>query len=200
MNKAYSEACDRNREPILSVLKEQFADCKAVLEIGSGTGQHAVYFAKHLPHLIWHTSDLLENHADIRLWLDEAGLENLRPPLLLDVMQAEWPELEIDAVFSANTVHIMHWQAVTALFAGVGRLLPREGAFALYGPFIYGHRYTSRSNADFDAWLKQRDPHSGIRNFEDLDELARASGLAFKRDYVMPANNRVLCWEKGRIK
>src|SRR3990172_7866470 len=196
MSKAYCEACDRNRDPILSVIRELFSGCKAVLEIGSGTGQHAVYFAKHMPHLVWHTSYLPENHENIKLWLNDSGLENVRQPLLLDVTDGCWPEITIDAVFSANTAHIMHWQAVAAFISGVGGLLPVNGIFALYGPFNYRNDYTSQSNADFDIWLKQRDPGSGIRNFENLDGLANAAGMRLKGDVQMPANNRLLCWVK----
>ena len=196
MSKKYCEACDRNRGPILSVLQVLFSSCKSVLEIGSGTGQHAVYFAKHLPHLVWHTSDLLENHEDISLWLKDSGLKNVRPPLLLDVTAEDWPVLDIDAVYSANTVQIMHWHAVESFIAGVGSMLPVNGKLALYGPFNYNHAYTSQSNAEFDSWLKQRDPGSGIRNIEDLDKLANAEGMILQEDFQMPANNRLLCWVK----
>ena len=198
MNKSYSAACDRNREPILSIIQELFSNCRSVLEIGSGTGQHAVYFARHMPHLVWHTSDRRENHADIIQWLAEAGPGNAVPPLELDVLQPVWPELKIDAVFSANTAHIMHWRAVEALFSGVGALLPVNGLFILYGPFNYHGRYTSQSNADFDIWLKQRDPGSAIRNFEDLERLANASGMILQDDFSLPANNRLLCWIKQK--
>lgn len=196
-HKPYAESCDQNREPIINVLRTLFADRRAVLEIGSGTGQHAVYFAPELPHLVWYASDRAENLEGIRLWLDEARLSNVRGPLLLDVAQTEWPALDIDAVFSANTTHIMHWPEVEALFAGVGRALPPRGLFALYGPFNYQGRYTSASNARFDNWLRARDPLSGVRNFEDLDRLATEAGLRLREDFAMPANNRTLCWEKG---
>lgn len=197
MKKPYSEACDQNREPILAVLKSFFASSRAVLEIGSGTGQHAVYFAAHLPHLRWYTSEVAKPHTGIQLWLDEANLPNVHPPLTLDVTQVEWPvSHEVDAVFSANTVHIMHWHEVTAFFSGVGWLLPKHGRFALYGPFNYGNLYTSDSNAAFDKWLKARDRYSGIRNFENLDALANQAGMALYQDVEMPKNNRMLCWEK----
>ncbi len=194
--KPYAESCDQNREPILAVLRDLFADRKAVLEIGSGTGQHAVYFGAQLPFLQWYTSDRMENHAGIRLWLTEAGLANVHPPLALDVTQADWPAPAVDAVFSANTTHIMDWPEVESLFAGLGRLLPGGGLFALYGPFNYDGRYTSESNARFDAWLKQRDPCSGIRDVTDLNALADAAGLALRDDFAMPQNNRLLCWER----
>ena len=194
--KPYSAACDENREPILSVIQPLLKGCASVLEIGSGTGQHAVYFAGKMPHLVWQTSDCLEYHAGINLWLRESGLENTRPPIELDVSRSEWPEQRFDAVFSANTAHIMHWPDVIAMFAGVGSLLSAGGGFLLYGPFNYNNRFTSESNARFDAMLKSRDPASGIRNFEDLDELAVSASLKLRHDYEMPVNNRILYWEK----
>lgn len=194
--KPYAESCDQNREPILSVLREALANSSSVLEIGSGTGQHAVAFATAMPHLIWHTSDRAENHAGIRMWLEASGLANISSPLLLDVRQDDWPALAVDAVFTANTAHIMHWPAVEAMFAGIGRLLPAGGDFLIYGPFNYGNGYTSDSNASFDQWLKARDPLSGIRNFEDLDGLASRAGMVLRNDYAMPANNRILHWQR----
>ena len=197
MSKPYAESSEQNKEPILAVLREVFADCRRVLEIGSGTGQHAVYFGRHLPHLTWLTSDLPESHTGIRLWLEEAALPNVASPLALDVNDAVWPVAEVDGVFSANTAHIMDWESVRRLFAGVGRVLTAGGVFALYGPFHYGGRPTSDSNARFDAWLRARDPASGVRSFEDLDDLARLAGLHLLRDYPMPANNRTLVWRKA---
>ena len=199
MIKPYSEACERNRDPILSVIQPVLSGCRAVLEIGSGTGQHAVYFAERMPHVLWHTSDREENHPGIALWLAEAGGENLPPPLSLDVAQAVWPDVAVDAVFSANTAHIMHWREVEAMFAGVGKLLPDGGVFLLYGPFNYAQTYTSESNERFDGWLKARDPLSGIRHFEDVDRLARQEGMRLRQDFAMPANNRILFWQKQAV-
>ena len=196
MIKPYSAACDNNRHPILEIIEVLFADSKEILEIGSGTGQHAVYFGEKLPHLIWRSSDLQENHAGIELWLSEANLPNTPPPLMLDVTRAHWPGLEVDAVFCANTIHIIGWDSVEAMIAGVGKLLPNNGLLVLYGPFNYNNAYTSESNARFDIWLKQRDPESGIRNFEDVEQLANAADLYIQHDYTMPANNRLLCWIK----
>lgn len=195
--KPTAESCLQNRAPILAVLREVLAERRRLLEIGSGTGQHAVYFAPELPHLSWQTSDLAENHAAIHAWLAEEGAPNILPPLLLDVRSGPWPACGVDAVFSANTAHIMDWAAVEAMFAGVGRILETDGVFALYGPFNYGGRYTAASNARFDAWLRQRDPASGVRDFEALDALARAAGLVMWRDYDMPADNRTLVWRKA---
>ncbi len=194
--KPYAESSEQNQGPILEVLRDALAGATRVLEIGSGTGQHAVHFGRHLPHLAWLPTDLAENLAGIRSWLDEAALANVEPPRVLDVRQPVWGVGDVDAVFSANTAHIMDWEGVRAMVAGVGRLLPAGGVFALYGPFHYGGEPTSPSNARFDAMLRARDPAMGVRNFEDLDALARRAGLALRRDYAMPVNNRTLVWHK----
>jgi len=194
--KPFSAACQNNRDPILAVIEPLFSNFKHILEIGSGTGQHAVYFAEKMPHLIWHTSDQLANHEAILQWVDDAGLANVKSPLVLDVTQTPWPKLSVDAVFSANTTHIMSWESVELFFAGAGTLLSPGGLLLLYGPFNYGGRYTSNSNSAFDLWLKERDPLSGIRNFESLCELAETHGMQFRQDNEMPANNRILSWLK----
>lgn len=196
--KSFSEACERNRTPILGVLKQAVAECKTVLEIGSGTGQHAVYFAAQLPHLVWQTSDLPQHHADIKAWIDEVGLPNLRQPLALDVNDGDWPVVQADAVFSANTLHILSWLEVERMFRGIGRVLPADGVLVIYGPFNYGGRYTSESNARFDAELRARDPLSGIRDFEAVDCLSRKQDLHLVNDLAMPANNRSLVWRRQR--
>lgn len=195
--KPYCESCERNREPILAVLRKAFADRRHVLEIGSGTGQHAVYFAEALPHLLWQTSDLEENHPGIREWMREAGLKNVLLPVHLNVNDGDWPIASVDAVFSANTLHILGWSEVRRFFDGVVRVLERDGVLAVYGPFNYDGRYTSESNARFDQWLRERDPRSAIRDFEAVDELAQGVGLKLDGDYAMPANNRCLVWRKG---
>ena len=177
--KPFSESCEENKEPILAVLEPLLRDCAAVLEVGSGTGQHAVHFAAALPQLVWHTSDVAVHHPGIQRWLDEAGLPNTRAPLALDVVRDAWPELAVDAVYSANTVHIMGWTEVEAFFAGVGTLLSAGGFLVLYGPFNYDGQYSSESNARFDQWLKLRDPRSGIRDFADLKQLAEQAGMQF---------------------
>ena len=194
--KPFSPACEKNRQPILNVIKPLLARSKAVLEIGTGTGQHAVYFAAELPHLQWFTSDLAEHHQGIMQWLEDAALPNLHAPLALDVLTQPWPAVDVDAVFSANTTHIMSWPMVEAFFAGVADLLPDAGAFLLYGPFNFAGRYTSDSNARFDRSLRARDPDSGIRDFEALQRLAANGGLDFLHDHEMPANNRLLHWRK----
>jgi hypothetical protein len=200
--KPFSPACERNREPILAVLRGHFADCRRVLEIGSGTGQHAVHFAAAMPWLAWQCSDVADNLPGIRLWLDEAGLANTPAPVELDV--ASWSvegKNQFDAVFSANTLHIMEWAQVEAFFAGVGSLLQARGAtLAVYGPFNYDGDYSSDSNRAFDGWLKARDPCSGIRDFEAVDALARGIGLHLLDDVAMPANNRCLVWRRGNAR
>jgi cyclopropane fatty-acyl-phospholipid synthase-like methyltransferase len=194
--KPFAESSEQNKQAILAVLKQEFTQAQSVLEIGSGTGQHAVFFAEQFPHLYWHASDVAENLPGISLWLQDYPGHNLLGPYPLDVTQANWPVTQIDAVFSANTAHIMHWPAVQAMFAGVSRILQEGGRFCLYGPFNYHGAFTSDSNARFDAWLKARDPASGVRDIDDLLDLAHATGLELLRDHAMPANNRTLVWEK----
>lgn len=195
--KPYAESCEQNRDPILAVLQDFFVDRKQVLEIASGTGQHAVYFGEALPHLRWQTSELPGNHAGIQAWLDEARLPNVLSPLTIDLNDDAWPlAITVDAIFNANTVHIVSWSAVERMFAGIGRVLAPGGLLCLYGPFNYGGKFTSESNARFDAWLKGRDPDSGVRDFEALDRLARFQGLVLQQDVAMPANNRSLVWRK----
>jgi len=194
--KPYAESCEQNREPILAVLREAFAERRRVLEIASGTGQHAVYFGQALPHLAWQTSELPENHAGIQAWLDEANLPNVLAPLALDVNAPDWPAASVDAIFNANTVHIIAWPAVERLFAGIGRVLAVGGIVCLYGPFNYGGQFTSESNARFDVWLKDRDQNSGVRDFEAINQLAEAQGLKLLKDLAMPSNNRTLVWQR----
>ena len=193
--KPFSEASERNRDPILQVLRRVFGDRKSVLEIGSGSGQHAAYFAPALPHLVWQPSDVAENLPGIRLWREEVQAPGLREPVELDV-DHPFPAVEADAVFSANTCHIMSWPQVGRFFAGVGALLPKGGVFALYGPFNYGGQHTSASNAEFDGWLRGRDAASGLRDFEAIEALAKRHRLVLEEDNAMPANNRLLVFRK----
>jgi hypothetical protein len=191
-----SPASERNAQPILAAIGPLFSRVTDVLEIGSGTGQHAVTFAPALPHLTWHTSDLAENHGGIEAWLQARPASNVRRPLLLDVSNRPWPSVRAGAVFSANTAHIMSWLQVCAMFGGVAGLLPRGGLFCLYGPFNVGGRFTSASNAAFDAGLRARWPHMGIRDREDLVIVAHHGGLSLLTDQEMPANNRLLVFQR----
>lgn len=192
----YSEACERNQNPIFAVLQEAFVSCRTVLEIGSGTGQHAVSFARRLPHLTWIATDLPENHWGISAWLTHSELPNTQGPLALQVTDPEWPVTRVDAVFSANTLHIMSWEDVQAMFRGIGRVLSDGGMLVVYGPFNMGGQYTSESNARFDAFLKARDPLSGIRDIEAVEALARSEGLTLQQQHALPANNRALVWRR----
>lgn len=178
------------------MIQPLFADRSTLLEIGSGTGQHAVYFAGKMPHLIWQTSDQAEYHPGIDQWLNDAALPNTRAPLLLNTRQADWPAISADAIFSANTCHIMHWPDVVGLFKGVGEILPAGGLFLLYGPFNYDGEYSAESNARFDNWLKQRDPDSGIKDYEALNRLANEAEMTLQKIYPLPANNQIICWKK----
>lgn len=195
-----SQACERNKEPILAVLRGELAGCERLLEIGSGSGQHAVHCAAQLPRLSWQPSELPENLAPLAERIRAAQLPNLRAPLALDVRAHPWRMPAADAVFSANTLHIMAWEAVQQFFDGVGALLAAPGVLCVYGPFRFRGRHTSDSNAAFDAYLRERDPLSGLRDFEALDALAHAQGLKFSADHAMPANNRTLVWRRtGRM-
>jgi len=188
--KPYSEACERNREPILRELRRVFQGRSLVLEIGSGTGQHAAYFASELPHLVWQPSDLAVNLPGIREWVSDAHAPNLRDPVVLNVDDA-WPEVDADAAYSANTCHIMSWRQVERLFGGLGRMSRLE-TFVLYGPFKYGGRHTSESNERFNAMLRAREPASGVRDLEAIAALGQANSLRLAEDIAMPANNRLL--------
>lgn len=195
--KPYSESCEQNQAPILEVLQETLVNQKYVLEIASGTGQHAVYFGRALPHLTWQTSELAQNHAGILAWLDEAQLPNVLPPVAIDVNDDQWPIEIVDTVFNANTVHIISWPEVEQLFAGIARALSAGGILCLYGPFNYEGKFTSESNARFDAWLKSRNRNSGVRDFEAINRLAETHGLFLLKDVPMPNNNRTLVWQRA---
>jgi cyclopropane fatty-acyl-phospholipid synthase-like methyltransferase len=187
-----SEACERNKGPILNVLRGAFADRRQVLEIGSGTGQHAVHFAAHLAHLTWHPTERSAYLPDLASRVKLEGSRNLRPPALLDVTQAVWPLRSVDAIYSANTLHIMGWAEVLSMFRGLDAVLSADGILCVYGPFRYDGRYTSDSNRDFDRMLQDRDPLSGLRDIKDLGTLAARYGLRLRSDHDLPANNRLL--------
>jgi len=199
MDKPFSAACERNKTPILQVLQPLYAGVTQVLEVGSGTGQHAVHFAAALPHLVWQCSDVPSQLAGLQLWLDEAALPNLPPPLALHVSQG-LPPGPWDAVFTANTLHIMGWSEVQCLFDGLAACLPDGGLFTAYGPFNLDGRFTSEGNARFDAQLRQADPRRGIRDLEAVDALARAAGLQMLRNETMPAHNRCVSWRRGALR
>jgi len=194
-DKPYAPAAERNRDPILHVLRDHLARSSSVLEIGSGTGQHAVHFALNLPHLIWQSSDRAHLLPGIRAWLTDAALHNTPAPLEIDV-DGEWPTTRFDAIFSANTLHIMSWQEVESMFAKLPGVMNDAAHLIVYGPFKYAGRHTSESNASFDASLRHDAPHRAIRDFDDVDRLARAIGCELIEDRAMPANNRCIVWRK----
>lgn len=200
-NLPFSQACENNKQPILSVLQKELKDSLHVLEVGSGTGQHSVYFAPRLAHLTWQTSDVVNNHASINAWHAAHPAANLYAPLAFDLAHDPVPVNETvaapyDAVFTANTLHIISWPLVEQLFNLVGGVLPAHGKLIVYGPFNENGHYTSGSNQQFDISLRQRDANSGIRNLEDIIELAEQHRLTLNERYAMPANNQILVFQK----
>lgn len=196
MVKPNASAALRNSQPILEVIRNEFENCETVLEIGSGTGQHAVFFASKMPWLGWQTSDVRENHDGINAWLEEAGLDNVKAPLELDVEKPFQSDDRFDAVFSANTAHIMNIEAVECMFRIAGESLIVGGMFCLYGPFNLDGEFTSDSNRRFDASLKMQNQAMGIRDLADLDAFAKANSLHRTSLYAMPANNMIAVWAK----
>ena len=197
MEYSVSDAADRNKAPILQIIAAEFAHTRRVLEIGSGTGQHALHFAAHLPHVSWQPSDTGEYLPTLRERLRNEGSANLREVVELDVRMNPWPVESADGIFSANTLHIMSWSSVHDFFRGVGEVLGKPGVLCVYGPFRYGERYTSQSNVEFDEFLRKRDPDSGLRDALALDGLARQQGLQLAADHAMPANNQLLVWKRS---
>lgn len=196
MTKPFSEACLRNQQPIADALKKLLPNPARLLEIGSGTGQHAVFCAQALPHIQWQTSDLLQHHEGMLKWIEDAALDNVLPPLVLDVDQA-WPLIGVDHVFTANTVHYIANTSVVNMFAQVSELLPEKGLFVIYGPVNVAGQFTSEGNAGLDEWLKTCvNPLAGIKDIADIEQLARDQGLALIDNLAMPANNRLLVLQK----
>lgn len=196
--KPNSPSCERNRDPILAVLEAYFSGRRRVLEIGSGTGQHAVHFAAAMPQWQWQCSDVSENLPGIRQWLDEAALPNTPEPIEFDVARDDWPSERYDAVFSANSLHIMSWSEVLALFRGLQNVLEADARVVVYGPFSDNGQFSSDSNAQFDQWLKARAQHMGIRDQSAVEALATTAGLELIAAVPMPANNRCLIWQHVR--
>jgi len=192
----FSEACERNKGPIREVLAAHLPAAGDVLEIGSGTGQHAVYFAAQFPRMNWQPSDTGDYLPGLRARIAAEGAANIAPVIELDVRGAAWPQARFPAVFSANTLHFMSTRAAEGLFRGIGKLLERPGVLIVYGPFKYNGDFTAPSNARFDDWLKSTDPERGVRDFEWVNGLAEQAGLYLSADIAMPANNQCLVWHK----
>ncbi len=195
-SKPFSQACDNNKQPILDVIQTVFTQPAIILEIGTGTGQHAVHFAAALPHLTWQPSDHPSNADLCQARIEDAKLSNILPPVALDVSNVPWPLPAFNGAFSANTAHIMAWPEVEAMFRGVAMGMASSQSFCLYGPFRYNGRHTSDSNHQFDLHLRSQAEHMGIRDLDDLNQLASAVGLTLTGDITMPANNRLLVWRK----
>lgn len=195
-NKPFAPACERNQAPIMEVLRELLPAQACVLEIGSGTGQHAAYFCQRQTGWRWQCSDLAPQLDGIRQWLAALPDGQCPPPIVLDVL-GDWPEGQFNAVYTANTLHIMPWRAVKAMFARVAEHLSSNGRLICYGPFRENGVHISPSNAEFDIWLKQRDPSQGVRDREALMSLADQAGLVFKEQRTMPANNSLLIWQRA---
>ncbi len=197
--KPFSESSEQNKRVILEAIDPLLTDCRQVLEVASGTGQHAVYFAEQMPQLIWQPSDLEMCLPGIQQWIADSELQNILPPFKLDVACSEdWPEQDYDAIYSANSFHIMSADGVEAFFEHVAGHVKQRGLITVYGPFNYDGAFTSDSNARFDQWLKQRDAASGIKDFEWCNQLAEQAGFTLLHDIEMPHNNRTLCWQKNR--
>ena len=191
--KPFSRACENNKSAILKQLEIDFANCSRVLEIGSGTGQHAVHFAAGLPHLIWQCSDQKQYHAGIHCWLSESTSENICPPIEFCIGQHDWPDMFVDGVFSANTAHIMQAGEAKLMMQMIGENLPTKGIFCQYGPFTQGGAFSSDSNLLFHQKLVSE----GYGGYRDLDELRDwAPQLVLKKRLDMPANNVMLVWQK----
>ena len=193
----FSQACENNQQPILDVLRRHLKGPLRVLEIGGGTGQHAVFMARHLPEVNWQSTDVPDNVDSLNLRIAHARLPNLPAAVALDVADPSWPGTPVDAIFTANTLHIMSMASVREFLRGVERHLAPGGQLLVYGPFRYNGAFTTESNARFDLWLRERDENSGVRDFEEIDRLANDSGLTLVQDYMMPANNQLLVWQRG---
>ncbi len=197
MEKPFSNACERNQEPILEVMKEFITkEHKRLIEVGSGTGQHAVFLAPHFPWLEWHPTDVSNKLSGIKLWLSESKIPNVKLPVRLEVGKDDFPKLKFDVVFTANTFHIMHWKECKSLMKLLGHRLRENSLVFIYGPFKYNGEFTSQSNEEFDRSLKERDSLSGVRSFEDVNQNMAKNGFEIICDYDMPANNRMLVYKR----
>jgi cyclopropane fatty-acyl-phospholipid synthase-like methyltransferase len=186
----------RNQAPIADVLAQELEADAFVLEIGSGTGQHAAYMTRHLPSIKWQPSELAGRLEGINGWRQRSAQVGFLPPLILDVSQDLWPVKQVDAVFSANVVHFIGWPQLRSMMTGIARVLKRSGLALLYGPFNYAGQYTSEGNQRLDQWLREQNPEAGIKDFEQVILTARKEKLRLLKDIAMPANNRMLVLQK----
>jgi cyclopropane fatty-acyl-phospholipid synthase-like methyltransferase len=196
MDKPFSQACENNKEPILEVLNQYLVGKEYILEIGSGTGQHARYFADNLPNIVWQTSDVQENHLGIEAWIRNSQYNNILSPLPLNVNHTHfWPTDSFDTIFTANTMHIMSWPEVQLMFKLIAACLNDNGTFFSYGPYNQNGDFTSPSNKEFDSYLRSRNPNMGLRDLGDVEDAANQNQIALKHVHAMPANNMLLVFQ-----
>ena len=198
MDKETAPSPERNKGPILEVLSRVLPARGKVLEIGSGTGQHVAHFAAALPALTFQPSEMDDaRHASIAAWVREAGLHNVLPPLAFDVARLPWPVAKADAIVCINVIHISPWEATLALMKGAGAILPPGGVLVTYGPYRRNGRHTAPSNEEFDAWLKARNPAHGVRDLEEVAQVAAGEGLELVETVAMPANNFTVVFRRS---
>ncbi len=195
--KPYAISCDRNSQPILEVLKEYLPSCKTLMEMGAGTGQHAVYMAPHFPNLKWYLLDQTDRHEGIRTWLNDFPRTNVIGPIEYSVGETPWPQEKTDVVFTANTLHIVSWEQCLTFFDDIKDQINKNGFFIVYGAFNYKGEFTSESNKKFESWLKDKDPKSGIRDFEQVEKELQQRSFTLIQDHEMPSNNRMLVFQKN---
>jgi len=194
--KPFAPAADKNKVAICAALQREIKAGDQVLEIGSGTGQHITWFATHIPNATWQPSDLAHNLSGIDAWITESNCSNIHPPVELDVEHTPWPVQKADVCYSANTLHIMNWHAIEALFKHASVLLGNGGKLCIYGPFRISGEHVSESNAQFDEQLRARNQESGVRDLNDLDCLAAQLDFDPPKSIRLPANNFLVVWEK----
>lgn len=201
MDRPYAPSCDRNKEPILEVLQAVLpTTSRNLLEIGAGTGQHAVFLAPNFPHLQWLVSDRVEHHDGITMWLETSEAGNIVGPIALEIGCDDWPDQPIDLVFTANTLHIMPWEIGLRLFAELGTNLKSDTRVIFYGPFNREGEFTSEGNRTLDAFIKQANPLSGIRDFEQVIAAMAKEGFTLLNEHAMPSNNLILEFSKDEAR
>ena len=192
----FSDACERNKIPILKVLNEEL-DSGTVLEIGSGTGQHSVFFSKEIPSIKWYPSDTISNFESLNAFVTNYQNNNLQTPFVIDITQDQWIDFKVDYVFTSNTFHIINNALLTYFFYQCSKVMKSNGKLIIYGPFKFDNQFNSPSNQTFDELLKASDPFSGLKNFEEIINIALKFNLIFSKKYEMPANNNILVFKKS---
>ena len=192
----FSDACERNKIPILKVLNEEL-DSGTVLEIGSGTGQHSVFFSKEIPSIKWYPSDTISNFESLNAFVTNYQNKNLQTPLIIDITQDEWIDFNVDYVFTSNTFHIINNALLTFFFYQCSKVIKANGKLIIYGPFKFDNQFNSPSNQTFDELLKESDSFSGLKNFEEIVSIALKFDFKFSKKYEMPAYNNILVFKKS---